>query len=135
MAKLALTNAYLSINGVDLSASVRSMSLTASREILDTTTMGDSARERTGGLTDWSLSVEFFNDYAASAVDATLSPLVGSTFTVIVKPNGSATSVTNPSFTGTGILESYLAVGGSVGEMVMAPITIQGSGTLARATS
>lgn len=135
MAKIAFTNGFLSINGVDLSTHVKSMSLTSSRELLDSTSMGDSSRERLGGLADWSVSVEFFQDYAASAVDATIAPIVGTVVTVVVKAVNAATSATNPSYTGSGIIDSYLAVGGSVGEVAMAPITIQGAGAIARATA
>ena len=49
-----------------------------------------------------------------------------------------AVSVTNPKFTGTGVLESYKPVGGTVGDMALATATIRPGGatpTLTRATS
>jgi hypothetical protein len=133
MANVVLTNAFVSINAVNLSAFVRSVTLNYAAELQDDTAMGDSARSRIGGLKDWSIQIEFFQDYAASAVDATLFNLVGSTFAVEVRHSAAGASATNPKYTGTGILESYQPVGGAVGENLMAPVVVQGVGNLTRA--
>lgn len=136
MATIALTNAYLSVGGTDLSAHVKSVSIDYSAAELDDTAMGDSSTSRIAGLKDWSVSVEFNQDYAAGAVDATLFSLVGAAaFAVIVKPNGGTTSATNPSFTGNAILTGYNPVSGAVGDLAAASASFAGSGTLARATS
>jgi hypothetical protein len=135
MANVVLTNAFVSLNAVNLSAFVRSVTLNYAAELQDDTVMGDSARSRIGGLKDWSIQVEFFQDYAAAAVDETLFTLVGSTFAVEVRHSGASASPTNPKYTGTGILESYQPVGGAVGENLMAPVVVQGVGTLSRGTS
>lgn len=135
MANMVLRDAYVSLNSVNLSDHVRQVTLSYSAELQDDTAMGDTARSRIGGLKDWSLQIEFFGDYAAANVDATLFPLVGSTFAVEVRPTSSAVGATNPKFTGTGILESYQPVGGTVGENLMAPVSISGVGALTRATS
>jgi hypothetical protein len=44
-------------------------------------------------------------------------------------------SSTNPQFSGSGILQTYPPVSGSVGDIANAPTTFQGSGALTRATS
>lgn len=136
MTKLVLTDAFVSINGVDLSDHVDTVTINHSADMQECTAMGDTTRERLGGLKDWSIDVEFFQDYAASNVDATLFPLIGTTFTVIVRPvNTGGVSTTNPNYTGTGILESYNPISGAVGDALKAPITIQAAGDLSRATS
>lgn len=135
MANVVLTNAFVSLNAVNLSAFVRSVTLNYAAELQDDTAMGDSARSRIGGLKDWSIQIEFFQDYAAGAVDASLFSLVGTTFAVEVRHSGAAASATNPKYTGTGILESYQPVGGAVGENLMAPVVVQGVGSLTRATA
>lgn len=135
MANLVLTNAYVLLNAVDLSNLVRTVTLDYSAEMQDDTAMSDTARSRIGGLKDWSLQIEFFQDYASGKVDATLFALVGSTFAVEVRSSAGSVSATNPKFTGTGILESYQPVGGTVGENMMAPVSILGVGALTRATS
>ncbi len=127
---------FVSINGVDLSDHVRSVTLNYGAESQDFTASGDGTRIMRAGLKNWSMDVEFNQDYAAGEVDATLFALVGAAgFTAVLRPNQAAVSTTNPSFTGTAILESYQPVGGSVGDPHTAPITLQSSGTLVRATS
>lgn len=135
MANMVLRNAYVSLNSVDLSSLVRQVTLSYSAELQDDTAMGDTARSRIGGLKDWSLSIEFFQDYAAGKIDATLFSLVGSTFAVELRSDTGSASATNPKYTGTGILESYQPVGGTVGENLMAPVSISGVGALTRATA
>lgn len=134
MAEVVLSNAFLSINGVDLSDHVRQITLPFSSEPQDKTAMGDTTRERVGGLLDWSIDVEFNQDYAAAEIDDTLFALVGTTFAVIIRPDAGVVSATNPQFSGTALLESYQPVGGSVGEIHTAPITLTASGPLTRAT-
>lgn len=133
MANVVLTNAFVSLNSVNLSAFVRSVTLSYSAELQDDTAMGDTARSRIGGLKDWSIQIEFFQDYAASAPDVTLFSLVGTTFAVEIRHSAASVGATNPKYTGTGILESYQPVGGAVGENLMAPVVIQGVGALSRA--
>lgn len=136
MANLVLTDAFVSFNGTDLSANVKSVTLDYSAEALDVTAMGDTTHIRLGGLKDWSASVEFHQDYAASSVDATLFPLVGSTGTLIIRPdNSDGVGATNPNFTGTALLESYNPVGGGVGELAAASASFQAAGTLSRAVA
>tara|TARA_R110002110_G_scaffold115958_10_gene287250 strand:+ start:2755 stop:3162 length:408 start_codon:yes stop_codon:yes gene_type:complete len=135
MAELVFDNVFLSLDGTDLSDHVRQVTLTYQAELQDKTAMSDNTRSRLGGLKDWSLSVEFNQDFAASEVDVTIFSLVGTTFTVILRPDAGSVSTTNPNYTGTGILEEYTPIGGSVGDVAIAPITIQAAGDLSRATS
>ena len=135
MAEFVFTDASVVVNAVDLSDHVRQVTLNYSAELQDDTAMGDDTRSRIGGLKDWSMEVEFNQDFAASEVDVTLFGLVGTTFTVTLKPTSGAVSATNPSYSGTGILESYPPMGGSVGDIATTSITIQAAGTLTRATS
>jgi hypothetical protein len=135
MANLVLTNAYVSINSVNLSSYVKSVTLSYKSEMQDDTAMGDTARSRIGSLKDWSLSVEFFQDYAGGAVDATLFSIVGSVVPVEIRGVNTTVSATNPKYTGNAILETYQPVGGSVGDNLMAPITMSGVLNLTRGTA
>ena len=135
MANMVLTNAFVSINSVNLSQFVKSVSISYKSEMQDDTAMGDTARSRIGSLKDYSLSIEFFQDYAAGAVDATLFGIVGSVVPIEVRGSAAAASATNPKYTGSAILETYQPVGGSVGDNLMAPVSMSGVGALTRATS
>lgn len=136
MSHFVFKDPYVSLGGVNLSAHVKQVTLDYKAETPDDTCAGDDTRKRlAGGLKDWSLQVEFAQDYAASQVDATLFALVGTSVAVEVRPTSAAVGSTNPKFTGNALLESYQPMGGSIGDAAMAPVTLQGNGDLTRATS
>jgi|DEB0MinimDraft_4_1074332.scaffolds.fasta_scaffold12878_2 hypothetical protein len=135
MATFVLTDASVTINSVDLSDHVRSVTMSYEAESVDDTNMADTTRINTGGLLNYSVEVEFSQDFAANEVDATLFSLVGSTTTVIIKPTSSAVSSTNPSFSGTMLLTSYTPVTGTVGDLATATASFVPAGALTRATS
>jgi hypothetical protein len=133
MARLVLTNAYITINSVNLSDHIASVTLTTTDDVVETTAFGDAARTRIGGLRDNSVALEFHQDYATSNVEATIYPLLGSTTTVVVKPNGSSTSAENPAYTMTALVSEWQPLNGAVGELATASITWPISGTITKA--
>ena len=135
MAKFVLTDASLVINSVDLSDHVTSVTLNYEAELGDDTTMGSDTRTNLGGLKNWSIDVEFTQNYASGKVDATLWGIVGTSVPIVLKPTSGAVSATNPSYSGNGVIGSYSPIGNSVGDVAMAPVTIAPAGTLTRATS
>ena len=135
MAKFVLTDASLVINSVDLSDHVTSVTLNYEAELGDDTTMGSDTRTNLGGLKNWSIDVEFTQNYASGKVDATLWGIVGASVPIVLKPTSGAVSATNPSYSGNGVIGSYSPIGNSVGDVAMAPVTIAPAGTLTRATS
>ena len=136
MATFVYTDASVVVNSVDLSDHVKSCTLNYEAEMLDDTVMGDTTRSNIAGLLNWSIDVEFLQDFASAKVDATLFTLVGAAaFTVTVKPTSGSVRATNPSFSGSAVLESYPPMSGSVGDLETASATFRSAGTLARATS
>ena len=137
MATFVLYDASVTVAGVDFSSYVRSVTVDAGQNMQDDTAMGDTFQSNAAGLATWSISVELLQDYAASKVDATLQPLlgIGTTAALVIKPTSGSVSATNPSYSGTGILESYNPVGGAVGDQAMASATFQSASALTRATS
>ena len=135
MAATVLRDAFVSVNGVDLSDHLRSVTLEYAADLQETTAMGDDFRTRLGGLKDWNMSLEFNQDFAGGSVDATLFAIVGNSVPVILRPSSGARATTNPEWRGNAILESYTPLGNAVGEVAIAPVTLQGNGTLARDTA
>lgn len=136
MSAFVFTDASVTINSVDLSDHVKSVSVDYSAAAEDDTVMGDDTKSSIAGLLEWSMSVEFAQDHAASKVDATLFPLIGAAaFTVIVRPTSASVSATNPNFTGSAILTSYPPMGGGVGDFATTTAEFASAGTLSRATS
>ena len=133
MAVFLLSDYDVTINGVPLFDHVKSVALNYNAEMLDDTVMGDDTRSRLPGLLDWSIEIEFLQDYAASKVDVTMFALVGAAaFPCLLRPTSSAKSATNPEFTGQGVLESYAPMAGTIGDIAGTTCTIQSAGTLTR---
>jgi hypothetical protein len=135
MAALVLTNAYITINSVNLSDHIASVTLTTADDVIETTAFGSTARTRVAGLGDNSVALEFHQDYATSNVEATIYPLLASTTTVVVKPNGSTTAATNPSYTFTALVSEWTPLNGAVGELATASVTWPISGDITKAVS
>ena len=132
MAKLVLTNANISINATDVSSSVASVQIETTVDEVETTAFGPgNGKTRVGGLLDTTLSLSMHNDY--SAIEGLIYPLIGSTTTVVVKPNGTAVSSTNPSYTATILVTGWSAVNGAVGELNTVDVSWPVSGTVTKA--
>ena len=136
MARIVLTNALVTINAVDLSDLVASITLSSSIDSIETTAFGTSgARSRIGGLADNSISLEFHQDYSTSEVEATIFPLIGTVTAVTVKPVNAATSATNPLYTISALVSEWTPLNGAVGELATASVTWPVSGAIVKTTS
>ena len=134
MAKLVLTNANISFNGTDISSNVASVTLNTTAAEVATTAFGSTAVTRVAGLIVNSVTFAIHNDY--NAIDGLFFPLVGSTaVTCIVKPNGTAVSTANPSYTFSVLVTEWTPVNGAVGELNTADVTFPISGAITKATS
>lgn len=132
-------NASVTFNSVDLSNHVRSVTVDVSSEEVDITAMGATSRAVIPGLRGDSVTVEFYVDTAASSVDQTLWPYVGSTTgaTLVVKNDSAAVSSTNPSWTMTAAPLAYTPINQQIGEAHTTTVVFKptAGGALARATS
>lgn len=135
MAVLVLTDASITVNSVALSDRANSVTLNYEIDSVESTAFGSTGHKFVAGLQNNSLDIEFMQDFAASNVEATIFPLVGTTTTVVIKPTSSATASTNPAYTLTGcFLAAHTPVAGAVGEMAMTSLSFTG-GVLTKATS
>ena len=130
---IALTNASVAIGAVDMSDQVQSVTLTVGYDQLETTAMGATGRTYTKGLQSVDVSITMFNSYGSSEVEATLEDIVGDgTTTLVISPNGTTESATNPEYTITNaMLSSFTPIVGTVGDLSMVTVTFTG-GTWAR---
>lgn len=135
MAVLVLTDASITVNSVALSDHANSVTLNYEIDSVETTAFGSTGHKFAGGLQNNSLDIEFMQDFAATNVEATIYPLVGTTTTVVIKPTSSAVSATNPSYTLTGtFLAAHTPVAAAVGELAMTSLSFTG-GVLTKATA
>ena len=135
MSTFMLSNASVTINSVDLSSYVTSITLSQSADNLEDTAMGDTSRSYIGGLKSGSVDIEFNADFAASKTEATIFPLVGTSTAVVVKPVAASVSATNPSFTFNAIVTSWDTLNGSVSELATHSISWPITGSITKATS
>jgi hypothetical protein len=118
MAIFVMTNALVLINAVDLSDHTSKVTVEDNRDSVDITAFGAVNKAITKGLGDGKISLDMFQDFAASKVHATLQPLIASTTGVVIEIRAvnAARSVTNPAFLMTGLLMNYSMLDGKVGD-------------------
>lgn len=134
--KHVLTNASVRVNSVDLTDHVKRVTVTRTADEVEVTAMGDTAKAFAIGLGDDKYDVDFYQDFAAGKIDATLWPLYGgSQFLVEVWPSGTTTSSTNPKFSSTATLPNYGPLDGDIGSADMVSVTFHSVGAIARATA
>ena len=127
MAKHVLKDAQVVINAVDLSDHVSSVTIESARPEVDVTSMGADFMETIAGIPDATITVSFFNDYAAGEVDATLWPLASSDtpFTVAIRPTTAAISATNPEYQMSSLLFNYSPIAGDIGSANTTEVTFR----------
>ena len=130
----------LKIGGTDLSDHVQSIEVQMNNADLDVTAMGAVSQQHAPGLRDDRIIVTFFQDFAASKVDAVINPLVGSAAgaTIVAYANGTTASATAPSYTCAMTPYTYSPLNGAVGTPFQTQVTflpVQGSAGIVRATS
>lgn len=136
MAKFKIATPQISINSSDLTAYVKEITVNWEADELEATTSGPAvtSKEFLSGLLSWSLDLTFTQDMAN--VDSVLAPLMGAdAFPVVFRAKAASVGPDNPSYSGNCILPKYSPLGGSVGDLATAKVTLRGTGALARATS
>ena len=135
MATVVYKNAMLQLGSVNLSTYVTELSLSYEAESLDETTMGDDSRVHKGGLKNWGIDVTLTQDYASGAVDATLHGIVGCQTCMEFRPQHICSTVINPRFQGTVLVQSAPPAGGAIGSLLMATVRLESAGDLSRNTA
>lgn len=134
MAKFVATDYAITIGTANFSSAIAAVTLDISTDEQETTAFGDTYRTRIAGLRDASLTIDFHQDFAAGAVDATLFPLLGSAVSFSIKPTSGTVTATNPSYSGTALVTQYQPFAGSVGDLATLSVTWPVSGAVTRGT-
>ena len=144
MARLVLTNAEVTIGGVNLSDHIASITLGSTYDVVDTTAFAgvsgalgnvpNAARTRVAGLVDNSVTLEFHQDFAAASVEATIYPLLGTEVAVVVQPVAAPNvSADNPTYTFQAVVSEWTPLNGAVGELATASVTWPITGRITKA--
>ena len=134
MASLILKDARVELNGVVLSAYVRSCKLNKNRAVKETTAMTESSFSGLPGVRSWDVDLDMNYD---TVVEAALAAIDAGDVAVAVKVRitSGVVSATNPEYQGNVLLESFAPIGGSHGDVAKLSVKLRGTGALTRATS
>ena len=138
MARIVLTDAKVTINGVNRSDHIASITINQSNDVVETTAFSNTAKTRVAGLADNSVTLEFHQDFASSNVEATINgstSLVGTVTAIVVTPTSGSVSATNPSYSFNALVAEWTPLNGSVGELSTASVTWPISGAITKATA
>lgn len=135
MAVFLNNGVVVTVNAVDLSDHVTSVTLNRTFDELEVTAMGDNGHKFVKGLEASSVTIDFLNDTAASETLATLQAAWGTSVTVTLKQTSAATSATNPLYTMTCLVNNTTDINGSVADLGTQSVTWTVNGTVAITTA
>ena len=136
MAAIALTNAKVVINSVDLSDHVQDVTLEFAAKDLDKTAMSSTGWEgHLGGLKSGKVSFTLLQDYAASSVDATINGILGTTVQITANPVNAANAPTNPAYQFNAVILDYQPIAGKVGDVLQTKVSTVLDGAPTRLTA
>lgn len=125
----------VTVNSVDLSSLVSSVTINRAFDELDVTSMGDAGARAVKGLERSSVSIDFFNDEATAKTLQTLNSTWGTSTTVVIKQTSAAVSATNPSYTMSCLVNNITPINGAVGDLSTQSVTWNVNGTIAVASA
>lgn len=130
MAKIALINCFVEVDGVDLTDHISSVVINLAADEIDTTSFADDGKRRAAGLGDDSFQCNVQNDNAAGSVDEVLYPLhaAGSDFLVRVRASSEPMSATNPEWQSLCILLNYQPLAGDAGDLSQSSVVMNAQG-------
>jgi len=128
MARIVLTNVAVTFGTTDISSYVTSVALSSSFDVVETTAFGNTARTRVAGLADNSVALEFNQDYATSALEATIYPTLGTAVSLTVRPVAGV----EPAYSFSALVSEWTPLNGAVGELATASVTWPISGVITK---
>jgi hypothetical protein len=128
VARIVLTNVAVTFGTTDISSYVTSVTLGSTYDVVETTAFGNTARTRVAGLADNSVALEFNQDYATSALEATIYPTLGTAVSITVRP----VAGTSPAYSFSALVSEWTPLNGAVGELATASVTWPISGVITK---
>lgn len=130
MAKQVLLDARVTVNGVNLSDHISSVTIETSKDEVDVTAFGATFKQLLPGLGDATITINVFQDFAGGSVNATIWPLylANTSFPVTVRATSAAESATNPTFTMTASVFTYNPIAGDIGAASTTEIALRNVG-------
>jgi hypothetical protein len=142
MSSYVFKDVFLSIDGTALSAYVKQVTLNFGAEAQDASSvMGATGTLNTRiflpGLRTWSIDIDFLQSFTGSEVDSIIyaAHVKGTVIAFVFRPTVAAKGLNNPEYGGSGVIESYTAVSGNVGEVATAKLSMKAGSVITRLTA
>ena len=136
MAVMLNSKVGVKIASTDISDHVSSATLSQTFDELEITSLGDRAHVFTKGLEANTLSLDFFNDFAASQITTLLQTNYGATVTAVLIPEkGTAVSATNPLYSVSILINNLTPISGDVASINSASISFTCNSIVTYATT
>jgi len=135
MAVYLANTGILTVNAVDLSTLVTSVTINRSFDELEVTSLGDSGHRFVKGLEASSITIDFINDADTAKTLQTLQTTWGTNTVVTFKQSSGITAPSNPLYTMTCLINNTTPVNGAVADLSTQSVTWNVSGTIAVTTS
>ena len=106
-----------------ISDHVSTVSLNREVEAVTITSMNDTIQNMIGGVEVSSISLELFNDFAASSVNSLFEDAIGSKLNIKLIPVTGTVTATNPSYTMSCLITQWTPINGSTDGAATASVT------------
>jgi hypothetical protein len=135
MAVYLANTGVLTVNAVDLSTLVTSVTINRAFDELEVTALGDTGHKFVKGLEASSITIDFINDADTAKTLQTLQTTWGTNTVVTFKQSSGITAPSNPLYTMTCLVNNITPVNGDVASLSTQSVTWNVSGTIAVTTS
>jgi hypothetical protein len=135
MAVYLANTGVLTVNAVDLSTLVTSVTINRAFDELEVTALGDQGHRYIKGLEASSITIDFINDAATAKTLQTLNTNWGSNVAVTFKQTSAAVAADNPLYTMTCLVNNITPANGDVASLSTQSVTWNVSGTIAVTTA
>lgn len=130
-----IRDAKVQIGSFDLGNSVRSCTVTYSFPTQEVTGMGDGAKRYVLDIPEWSVEIDFTDDFTDNGLNEQLWGWAGTEQPFKARKADTTIGATNPEFQGNVLILSIPVFSAGVGQVAGGRLSLQGSGTLTRAVS
>jgi hypothetical protein len=135
VAKFSATDFNITVAGSAVSSSLAALTLDISREQLEITSFGNSARRYIAGLQDASVTLSFHQDFAAGSIDEIVSTNLGGTVAITIKPTSGTVTASNPSYSFNALVTQHVPYSSNVGDLATQDLTWAVDGAITRGTA
>jgi hypothetical protein len=135
---IVLLDATMTIGAAtfDISPWLKKLELSDGFEVKKTTNYrSGGAEENKGGLESFEAALTLNQDYDAAALDEIMWAMRRSVVTFAARAQQSAVTSSNPQYSGKLVIEKWVPISGSVGDVGEVDVKFTGSGPLVRATA